>query len=74
MLKNQKLADCEISRRLQEVRKTVLEEQRTQLTGEKQQLIEDLVRKSPRCDRGPCDTVTVLCLQEKSQSNAEHQR
>ena len=44
VLKNQKLADCEISRRLQEVRKAVLEEQRAQLAKEKQQLTEDLVR------------------------------
>ena len=43
VLKNQKLADCEVSRRLQEVKKNVLEEQRAELIRERQQLTENLV-------------------------------
>ena len=43
VVKNQRLADCEISTRLQEVKKNVLDQQKSELMKEKQQLTDNLV-------------------------------
>lgn len=43
VVKNQRLADCEIRVRLQEVKKKVLEEQKLDLLKERQQLSDKLV-------------------------------
>ena len=43
VVKNQRLADSEIRMRLQEVKKSVLEEQKSDLMKEKQQLSDNLV-------------------------------
>lgn len=43
VLKNQKLADSEVDKRLQEVKKLILEEQKTRLSVKQQQLSEELV-------------------------------
>ena len=75
VLKNQKLADCEVSRRLQEVKKNVLEEQRAELIRERQQLTENLVIRKIQTNKNQLFEIFLLpWLQEQTLSNGEQKR